>query len=111
MIFHITTRADWAAAQSAGRYEATSLRTEGFIHCSTREQVVAIANTRFRGRNDLLLLGIDEERLDATLRYEEVEESETPFPHVYGPLNLEAVTCVYDFPPMADGTFAWPQPS
>jgi uncharacterized protein (DUF952 family) len=57
-IFHITTRAAWDDAQAAGSYTADSLQTEGFIHCSQAGQVAWVANTRFRGRTDLVLLHV-----------------------------------------------------
>jgi uncharacterized protein (DUF952 family) len=80
MIFHITSRAAWDAALGAGIYEADSLKTEGFIHCSTAEQYIWVANQRFRGRTDLVLLHIDEKRLRSEVRYENLEGGENPLP-------------------------------
>ena len=54
LIFHITTAAAWEQARAAGAYTADSLATEGFIHCSDPHQVAWVANTRFRGRSDLI---------------------------------------------------------
>lgn len=106
-ILHITSQADWAAAQVAGSYTADSLASQGFIHCSTAEQVLLVANSFFRGRNDLLLLEIDPARLSAELRYEESEPGML-FPHIYGPLNLDAVTAAYTFTPDSTGVFSAP---
>ena len=92
MIFHITTLTDWAAAQTSGSYEAPSLADEGFIHCSSVEQIVATANRFYAGREDLILLSIDPRRLAAQLRYENSEGGDELFPHVYGPIELAAVT-------------------
>jgi uncharacterized protein (DUF952 family) len=115
-IFHIATRADWGAATPAGSYRPASLETEGFIHCSTREQVVGSANRFFRDRGDLVLLCIDEAKLGPALRYEApVASGGAPdlragelFPHLYGPLALEAVAAVVAFPCSSDGSFALP---
>jgi uncharacterized protein (DUF952 family) len=82
--------------------------TEGFIHCSTPEQVLRVANARFRGREDLVLLLIDSGMIAAEIRYENLEGGNERFPHIYGPLNLEAVINVLDFEPQADGTFLLP---
>ena len=108
MILHITTRDDWEAAQAKGDYRLNTLATEGFIHCSTPEQVLGPANEFYRGRPDLLLLVIDPARLEAKLVYEDLYESGTIFPHIYGPLNLDAVINVLPFPMRTDGTFEMP---
>ncbi len=108
MILHITTRADWEGAQALGDYRLNTLETEGFIHCSTLEQVLGPANEFYRGRSDLVLLVIDPARLAAELVYEDCYETGTAFPHIYGPLNLDAVTKVVPFPPRPDGTFVLP---
>ena len=104
-IFHITTRAAWEEAVAAGRYTADSLRTEGFIHCSQAEQVTWVANTRFRGRTDLVLLHVDEAVVGAEVRRENLEGGTTLFPHVYGPLPVHAVMDVTPIVPGADGMF------
>ena len=67
MILHIVPRAAWEAARAAGVYEGDTLATQGFIHCSTERQVHRPATALFRGRDDLLLLQIDESRLPVPL--------------------------------------------
>ena len=98
MILHITTRAEWEAARAAGRYEAPSLATEGFIHLSDPGQVVRVADARYSGVPDLVLLCVAPERLAAPLRYERSDAGEERFPHLYGALNLDAVVEVVPFP-------------
>lgn len=107
MIFHITEREAWEAAQSKGVYRAPSLETEGFIHFSTPEQVVATANRFYKGQSGLMLLQIEPNQLSSPLRYEVVEDHGT-FPHLYGPLNLDAVAKVWPFTPLSDGSFEMP---
>ena len=107
LIIHIVPAAQWADAQQRGTYEGDTLATEGFIHCSTPQQTLWVANGRFVGRTDLLLLCIDADRLSAELRYEESEINQQ-FPHIYGPLNLQAIVDVVPFPPDADGRFEMP---
>jgi prephenate dehydrogenase/uncharacterized protein (DUF952 family) len=104
-IFHVTTRAAWDAAKAAGSYTADSLQTEGFIHCSQAEQVAWVANTRFRGRTDLVLLHVDETAVAAEVRRENLEGGTTLFPHIYGPLPVRAVMAVTPMTPSPDGTF------
>ncbi|HEY9662544.1 MAG TPA: DUF952 domain-containing protein, partial [Allocoleopsis sp.] len=100
LIFHITPHQQWETAQAEGVYRCESLGTEGFIHCSTSAQVVKVANALFRGQQGLVLLEIESDRLQAELRYDEIEGGEI-FPHLYGALNLDAVTQVIDFPASA----------
>jgi uncharacterized protein (DUF952 family) len=106
MILHIAPSADWDAAQRAGRYTPDSLAREGFIHCSEPRQVIAVANARFKGHTDLVLLWIDPGRLTSPLRHENLEGGSDHFPHVYGPIELDAVVKVTAFEVGPDGTFA-----
>lgn len=108
MILHITRLSDWEGAQAAGDYRLDTLEQEGFIHCSTREQVLGPANEFYLGQDDLVLLVIDPEQLAADLVYEDSYNSGVAFPHIYGPLNLDAVTHVVPFPHRPDGTFELP---
>ena len=107
-ILHITPRAAWEQARQTGAYRGDTLDSEGFIHCSTVAQVIGVANARFQGRTDLILLVIDTGRLTPALRWEAAEHGEL-FPHIYGPLNLEAVSKVFTMEPGADGRFAFPE--
>lgn len=110
MILHITSKQDWSDAQARGEYIAPSLATEGFIHFSTDKQALHVANAFYHGRSDLVLLVVDESRLKPELKWEapagppadNISEADL-FPHLYGPLNLDAVASVLDFPPEADG--------
>jgi uncharacterized protein (DUF952 family) len=107
MLFHITDQTTWKAAQAAGVYRPDSLENEGYIHLSGIEQVLWVANQFYRGQSGLVLLGIQVDRLQASLRYDKVPGQGT-FPHLYGPLNLDAVAQVQPFSPGADGQFVLP---
>lgn len=109
VVFHIAARAEWETALAAGVYRTGSLEGEGFIHCSTGEQVDGTANRLFVGRADLVLLFIEVERLEAALRYEPVSEPRgAVFPHIFGPINLAAVFEVVALHPGAGGRFDIP---
>ena len=114
-ILHLASNDAWLAAVKMGAYHADSLSTEGFIHCSTASQIVGVANTFYHGQRGLVLLVIDPGKLDAELKWEPPAEPEPTharegelFPHIYGPLNLDAVTNVIPFEPDVDGTFSLP---
>ncbi len=94
MIYHVTTKSEWAMAMSIGKYEAPSLHTEGFIHLSKQDQVAGVLDRYYKGVNDLVLLHIDETLLTAELKYELSPSVNQEFPHLFGALNVEAVVNV-----------------
>lgn len=106
IILHITSGAQWTAAQSAGVYRGDTLASEGFIHCSRPDQAAAVGERFFRGVSGLVLLVIDRARVAAPVRDEGADGD--LFPHIYGPLNLDAVIRVLPFEPRADGGFDAP---
>jgi uncharacterized protein (DUF952 family) len=108
-IYHICTQKAWHEAGRSGDYQADSLSGEGFIHCSRHEQVSRVADTFYSGQKDLVLLAIDPSKLAARIRWEPgSDRPDELFPHVYGPLNLDAVISVLDLIQDPDGTFIIP---
>ena len=109
-IYHITSRQAWSAAQTHGQYAADSLAQAGFIHCSKASQILRVANVLYVGQTSLVLLEVEPGRLTSELRWEPGADLQSElFPHVYGPLNLDAVVAVLDFAPAADGKFHLPE--
>ena len=80
-----------------------ALSDQGFIHCSFRHQVQQIADLVYRGREDVLLLKIDPDRLSARVKVEVLREGDDAFPHIYGPLNRAAVVEASRLRLLADG--------
>lgn len=107
-IFHITTKDHWQNALVHGEYLAQSLESEGFIHCSTAEQVLQVANSYYAGQPDLVLLKINPQLVPAEVRYEDCYETGQEYPHIYGSVPLSAVVIAVDFPAEPDGTFKMP---
>lgn len=91
IIYHVTGAAEWQTALKKGRYEAASLAEEGFIHCSQEEQVTGVLERYFKNRKDLVRLAIDTDKLTSPFYYEWSQSVEDTFPHIYGPINLDAV--------------------
>jgi uncharacterized protein (DUF952 family) len=109
VLLHICAAGDWRDAQCVGELRPDSLRDAGFVHLSTPEQVHLPANRLYSGRDDLLLLHIDPDRLDAEVRWEPGVASDPAsmtFPHLYGALPVAAVVAVTEFRPGPDGRFA-----
>lgn len=100
-ILHITERSLWDGARERGTYEVSTrgrtLQEEGFIHFSTREQlprVAAFLYGEYDGPDELVVLVVDPALVQAPVRYEAVEPGGEEFPHVYGPVPVEAVVDV-----------------
>ncbi len=95
MIFHITDAATWQQSQLQGRHTGSTrgidLVEEGYIHCSTGDQWPGVIERFYAGATDLILLHVDEKRLTSPLVYEQLPGAPDTFPHVYGPINLDAV--------------------
>lgn len=116
MIYHITSRTEWGKARERGEYRAPSLETEGFIHCSTSAQVLPVAEKYYAGQSGLLLLVIDDARVSSDLKWEPPSGGSPPpgvpvgdpFPHIYGPINLDAVISAVDLETNPDGHYIFP---
>jgi uncharacterized protein (DUF952 family) len=115
-IIHITSRTAWISAVQAGQYVAPSLKSDGFIHCSTISQVLPVAEKYYKGQTGLVLLVIDPLRLASGMKWEPPAEGAPPpgvpvgdpFPHIYGLINLDAVVETLDFEPGPNGNFSLP---
>lgn len=109
IIYHLALRSDWAAGVAAGEYRAPSLAEEGFIHASGDEaQMLRVAARLFADRDDLLALEVDTDRLaEGSPVVREPARSGEIFPHVYGPINPNAVVRVRSLlpDPAAEGGF------
>jgi glutathione S-transferase len=98
VIYHAALPADyWEAALATGSYEISTrgmtLTDVGFIHASYEHQVEGVANTFYPDVDELVLLTIDRETIGAPVVDEPVPTGEE-FPHIYGPLPVDAVVDV-----------------
>jgi uncharacterized protein (DUF952 family) len=116
MIYHITPRREWISAQTAVSYRAASLESEGFIHCSTARQVPAVAQAFYRGGDELVVLAVDVRFLLSEIRWE--PPAGTPakgisphdlFPHIYGPINFDAIFRVHELSVVTNDVVITPQ--
>ncbi len=90
-IFHITEQSTWQEAKHNAFYEGDTLSVDGFIHCCLFEQIEDVLLNWFKGKHDVVILEIDPEILLSPVKYENLEGGLEMFPHVYGPINLDAV--------------------
>ncbi|MBJ7600877.1 MAG: DUF952 domain-containing protein [Candidatus Nephthysia bennettiae] len=111
-IYHLTTPGEWAAATAEGAYRFSTrdrtLEEVGFVHCGHREQVLEVAERLYADSAELVLLVIDPGRLGSRVREENLEGGTELYPHVYGPLDLAAVTEAIPIRRESSGPFRLP---
>jgi uncharacterized protein (DUF952 family) len=91
VIYHITFAEEWNKAKQQGYYEHPSLAAEGFIHCSLDNQIEGVLKRYFEGKTGLVKLVIDTEKLTSRYVFDWSRSTADTFPHVYGPINVDAV--------------------
>ncbi len=99
ILYHLAVAGEWnpEASEYRGSTLGRSLDEEGFVHCSTAEQLQATADRFYSGRSDVVLLTVDPTKVGAEIRVE------SGFPHVYGPLPTIAVVTASAVPVGPDG--------
>jgi uncharacterized protein (DUF952 family) len=109
MIYKICPASAWREAERQGVYRgsADDLR-DGFIHFSLPSQVAGTAKKHFFGQTGLFLIAVDADALGEALRWEPSRNDEL-FPHLYGELDLGAVTAVLEMGARSDGTHDIPE--
>jgi uncharacterized protein (DUF952 family) len=109
-IYHVALADDWAEARRIGEYRTSTrgarLEDVGFIHGSFRHQVERIGALVYGDLDEgLVVLVIDPARVHVPVKIENLEGGAEAFPHIYGPLPVDAVMTVLSAHAHADGTF------
>jgi uncharacterized protein (DUF952 family) len=108
-IYKIVPESLWRQAEKAGVFEGAAIDlSDGYIHFSTAEQARETAAKHFAGQADLLLVAVDAGRLDPQLKYEP-SRGGALFPHLYAPLQLDAVRWKKPLPLGPDGKHVFPE--
>ena len=104
-VYHLVPREEFEAQGPSADYVPAAFADEGFIHLTDgAEELAAVGNRYYRADpRPYLALRIDLARVRAPIRYEGPRRL---YPHVYGPLNRDAIVAVLDVPREPDGTFA-----
>jgi uncharacterized protein (DUF952 family) len=92
-IYHVVIPAEWEAAANESFFEAKSLSSEGFIHCSYADQLEGVLERYFADAGEVVILHLDANRLTSPLVSEPSTNGEA-FPHIYGPINEDAIVSV-----------------
>jgi uncharacterized protein (DUF952 family) len=108
-IYHIASHTDWTKAVEVGEYRISTrgrtLEDQGFIHAGDAKQVAPVANLIYGSDEGLIILVIDTDRLRSEIRYESVNGWDDPFPHIYGPINVDSVVETLPLERGANGQF------
>ena len=108
-IYKICPASAWREAERQGVYRGSADDSrDGFIHFSTAAQVPETLRKHYFGQRALFLVEVDGDALGSELRWERSRNEEL-FPHLYGELDLVAVTNVMDMPLRPDGTHSIPE--
>jgi len=109
VIYHMCRADEWALALTTGSYPGSSQdQADGFIHFSTRDQVWTSAAKHRRGQNGIVLLSVDAAKLGPDLKWEPSRGGDL-FPHLYAPLNIDAVLETIPLPLAEDGIHVFPE--
>jgi uncharacterized protein (DUF952 family) len=92
MIYHVATQKEWADGQQKGYYAPAAFAAENFIHACKKEQIEAVLWRHFYNATGLIILHIDEHFLTAPHTFVFIDGVNDEFPHIFGTINLEAVT-------------------
>ena len=108
-IYKICPASAWREAERQGVYRGSAVDIrDGFIHFSLPSQLAETARKHFLGQTGLFLIEVDADALGDALRWEPSRSDEL-FPHLYGELDLGAVTNVLDMHTRADGSHDIPE--
>lgn len=91
IIFHIAQSSDVQRRQTNDDYHCASLTQEGFIHCCDRNQLAGVVGRYYQDIDDVQLLLIDVNKLVPALIHENTVGGSELFPHIYGPINADAI--------------------
>lgn len=102
--YHLVPTEIWEAQKFERAYIPEGFAADGFIHCTdTLEELVAVGNRYYReDARHFLVLAIDCELVTSEIRY---EDDCRIFPHIFGPLDADAVLSVQSVARASDGTF------
>ena len=93
VLLHIAQPSDVEAAQQSGHYHCASLDSEGFIHCCLPEQLQGVVERYYSDASgSLSLLTINADDLKSEPVFENTVGGTELFPHVYGVINMDAVS-------------------
>ncbi|MFN8507734.1 MAG: DUF952 domain-containing protein [Dehalococcoidia bacterium] len=108
VILHLAPAERWRTWPAGAAYLPEAYAADGFVHCTAGDELMLAVANRFYGEvpGDFVALTIDPARLTSELRWEASGDDLAPlFPHVYGPIDADAVLAVRPMVRAAGGRF------
>lgn len=104
LTYHATPKEHWEASEPSQPYLPPDFDAGGFIHCTdSADALTSVLTAYYKDEpGDWVVLSIDKDRVSSPIRYEDPDNT---FPHIYGPLNRDAIVGVRHIPRDADGRF------
>ena len=97
MILHCMKKSSWVTRKEKEYWGARNLEVDGFIHCSTPELFWRVAPNFKDTDEELVLVCIDEKKLESEVKFEDLDNCGRYYPHVYGLINNSAVIQILPF--------------
>ena len=92
-LYKVLTIVEWNESVKSGFIETSLDNKDGFIHFSSSTQLALTLDIYFKSDNKVILLQIDENKLDSPLIYEEADgERIGKFPHLYDKLSVQSIS-------------------
>ncbi|MFT3729962.1 MAG: DUF952 domain-containing protein [Hyphomicrobium sp.] len=88
IVFKIATAREWSKATTSGIYQGSADdHRDGFIHLSSRHQLLGTLEKHFKGKGDLVLIAFEASKLGAQLKWEQSRGGDL-FPHLYANISV-----------------------
>lgn len=108
MIFNLIKKEQWDICKKQKLYQPKSIEREGYIHCSFEDQILKVAETFYKEQKNLLILCINEKKIDCEVKIEDLFNLNEKYPHVYGSLPIRSIEKVVELNIDSDGNFIKP---
>ena len=95
-IYHMVNKQVWEQQHASYHFQHPGIKAEGFIHCSTKEQLMESYEKYYAGKTDILLISINPHWVLSEVKWEYSSARESDFPHIYGALNKSSIIWVQE---------------
>ena len=108
-VYKLLLKYEWELFEQTGLFLGTPLDfNDGYIHLSTKLQVVGTARLHFKDKGPLVLAEFDAEDFGEQLKYEAARDGSL-FPHQYGRLLRSQVKRFLPLKDLGDGAYDFPE--